>query len=80
MSFRLVVKLVTLNDLERCNTLTFAYFLVTEQYHVDGGIESRNAAFLRLGRKLYTLQCRQLSLVSSVPANDGQIGPECRSG
>jgi len=45
MSFRLVPKSVTLNDLERRNgryfvncalTLTFAYFLVTEQYHVDG--------------------------------------------
>ena len=45
MSFRLVPRSVSLNDLERRNgryivncslTLTFAYFLVTEQYHVDG--------------------------------------------
>ena len=90
MSFRLVPKSVTLNDLERRNgcyivncalKLTFAYFPVTEQYHVVGATRKlKLCIFVRLGRRLYTLQCRQLSLVSSVRANDGQIGPECRSG
>jgi len=89
MSFRLVPKSVTLNNPERHNgrysvncalTLMFAYFLVAEQYHVDGAIRKLKLCILRLGRRLYTLQCRQSSLVISVRANDVQIGPECRSG
>ena len=85
MSFRLVPKSVTLNDLERCNgrynvncalMLTFAYFLVTEQYHVDGDTRKLKLCFFAF----WTQACRQSSLVSSVRANDGQIRPECRSG